>query len=65
MGIQNPAAIKESIEEQENEQHREYMKDIIEHPEEQSGGYIKAFEGDCVIPSDMFNELVVTTKGKK
>ncbi len=24
MGIQNPAAIKESIEEQENEQHREY-----------------------------------------
>ncbi len=64
MGIQNPAAIKKSIEEKENEQHREYMKDIIEHPEEQSGGYIKAFEGDGVISSSEFDELVATTKGK-
>ncbi|WP_318519934.1 site-specific integrase [Photobacterium leiognathi] len=64
MGIQNPAAIKKDIEEQENEQHREYMKDIIEHPEEQSGGYIKAFEGDGVITSSEFDELVATTKGK-
>ncbi|MEZ8307077.1 site-specific integrase, partial [Vibrio splendidus] len=48
---------------QYNAQHHDYMKDIIEHPEEQSGGYIQSFEGDRVKSSAEFNELVSKTKG--
>ncbi|MEZ8880285.1 site-specific integrase [Vibrio lentus] len=63
MGIQKPAEIKKQIEEQYNAQHHDYMKNIIEHPEEQSGGYIQSFEGDGVKSSAEFNELVSKTKG--
>ncbi|PTP22039.1 integrase [Vibrio splendidus] len=63
MGVQKPAEIKKQIEEQYNAQHHDYMKDIIEHPEEQSGGYIQSFEGDRVKSFAEFNELVSKTKG--
>lgn len=62
MGIQKPAEIKQQIEEQYNAQHHDYMKDIFDHPEEQSGGYIQSFEGDGVKSSAEFNELVSKTK---
>lgn len=64
LGIQNPAKIKEKIQEQEIESHAEYLKDMIEHPEEQSGGFMKFMSGDPMVVGDArFNQLVEDTKG--
>ncbi|BBM65635.1 MULTISPECIES: site-specific integrase [Vibrio] len=64
LGIQNPAKIKEKIQEQEIESHAEYLKDMIEHPEEQSGGFMKFMSGEPMVVGDArFNQLVEDTKG--
>lgn len=64
LGIQNPAQIKEKIQEQEIESHAEYLKDMMEHPEEQSGGFMKFMSGEPMVVSDArFNQLVEDTKG--
>ncbi|NIY87961.1 site-specific integrase [Vibrio campbellii] len=64
LGIQNPAKIKEKIQEQEIESHAEYLKDMIEHPEEQSGGFMKFMSGEVMVVGDArFNQLVEDTKG--
>lgn len=64
LGIQNSAKIKEKIQEQEIESHAEYLKDMIEHPEEQSGGFMKFMSGEPMVVGDaMFNQLVEDTKG--
>ncbi|EGR3353083.1 integrase [Vibrio parahaemolyticus] len=64
LGIQNPAEIKEKIQEKEIESHAEYLKDMIEHPEEQSGGFMKFMSGEPMVVGDArFNQLVEDTKG--
>ncbi|MCG9638400.1 site-specific integrase [Vibrio sp. Isolate34] len=64
LGIQNPGKIKEKIQEQEIESHAEYLKDMIEHPEEQSGGFMKFMSGEPMVVGDArFNQLVEDTKG--
>ncbi|HAV1362134.1 TPA: site-specific integrase [Vibrio parahaemolyticus] len=64
LGIQNPAEIKEKIQEKEIESHSEYLKDMIEHPEEQSGGFMKFMSGEPMVVGDArFNQLVEDTKG--
>ncbi|EHK0038061.1 site-specific integrase [Vibrio natriegens] len=64
LGIQNPAEIKEKIQEKEIESHAEYLKDMIEHPEEQSGGFMKFMSGEPMVVDDArFNQLVEDTKG--
>lgn len=64
LGIENPASIKEKVEEAEMESHKAYLRDIVQHPEEQSGGYIKTFDGDPKVMSEsQFEELVLNTKG--
>ncbi|WP_199450475.1 site-specific integrase [Vibrio harveyi] len=64
LGIQNLAKIKEKIQEQEIESYAEYLKDMIEHPEEQSGGFMKFMSGESMVVGDArFNQLVEDTKG--
>ena len=63
LGIQNPAQIKEQIQKQEIESHAEYLKDMIEHPEEQSGGFMMSMSGESIVVGDArFNQLVEDTK---
>ncbi|MFH0228064.1 site-specific integrase [Vibrio diabolicus] len=64
LGIQNPAQIKEQIQKQEIESHAEYLKGMIEHPEEQSGGFMMSMSGEPMVVGDAkFNQLVEDTKG--
>ena len=64
LGIENPANVKKSVEEAEMESHRAYLRDMIDHPEEQSGGFMKAFEGDPkVLTEEQFEKLAKETKG--
>ncbi|EKF9062915.1 site-specific integrase [Vibrio cholerae] len=64
LGIENPANIKKSVEDAEMESHKTYLRDMIDHPEEQSGGFMKAFEGDPnVMTEEQFEELAKQTKG--
>ncbi|EGQ7698425.1 site-specific integrase [Vibrio vulnificus] len=64
LGIQNPSKIKEKIQEQEIKSHAEYLKDMIEHPEEQSGGFMMSMSGEPMVVGDArFNQLVEDTKG--
>lgn len=64
MGIENPASIKKSVEDAEMESHRAYLQDMIDNPEQQSGGFMKSFEGDPrVMTEAQFDALVNSTKG--
>lgn len=64
LGIKNPANIKKTVEDAEMESHKAYLRDMIDHPEEQSGGFMKAFEGDPrVLSNEQFEELAQKTKG--
>ena len=64
MGIENPASIKKAIEDAEMESHRAYLKDMIDNPRGQSGGYMKNFEGNPkVMTEEQFEGLVKSTKG--
>ena len=64
LGIENPAEIKKAIEEAEMESHKAYLRDMIDHPEEQSGGFMKAFEGDPkVLTEAQFESLAKQTQG--
>ncbi|HHF2900256.1 TPA: site-specific integrase [Vibrio alginolyticus] len=64
LGIENPANIKKAVEDAEMESHKTYLRDMIDHPEEQSGGFMKAFEGDPnVMTEEQFEELAKKTKG--
>jgi hypothetical protein len=46
------------------ESHKAYLKDMIDNPEEQSGGYMKNFEGDPkVMTEQQFKALVMSTRG--
>jgi ribosomal protein S21 len=64
LGIENPANIKKAVEEAEMESHKTYLRDMLDHPEEQSGGFLKAFEGEPrVMTDEQFEELANKTKG--
>lgn len=64
LGIENPAEIKKAIEEAEMESHKAYLRDMIDHPEEHSGGFMKAFEGDPkVLTEAQFESLAKQTQG--
>lgn len=64
LGIESPASVKKAIEDAEMENHLIYMKDIVNNPSEQSGGYIKSFEGDPKVMTEAaFDELVKQTQG--
>ena len=64
LGIENPANVKKSVEDAEMESHKAYLRDMIDHPEEQSGGFMKAFEGDPkVLTDEQFERLAKETKG--
>jgi len=64
MGIENPASIKKAVEDAEMESHKAYLKDMIDNPEMQSGGYMKNFEGDPkVMTEEQFEALGMSTKG--
>ncbi|CAH6855668.1 Phage integrase family protein [Vibrio chagasii] len=64
LGIENPANIKKAVEDAEMETHKAYLRDMIDHPEEQSGGFMKTFEGEPkVMGGQQFEELVNKTKG--
>ncbi|CAM7079809.1 site-specific integrase [Leclercia adecarboxylata] len=64
MGIENPASIKKAVEDAEMESHRAYLQDMIDNPEQQSGGFMKSFEGDPrVMTEAQFDALVNSTKG--
>lgn len=64
LGIKSPASVKKAIEDAEMENHIIYLKDIVDNPGEQSGGYIKSFDGDpSVMTEATFDELVKQTQG--
>lgn len=64
MGIENPASIKKAVEDAEMESHRAYLQDMIDNSEQQSGGFMKSFEGDPrVMTEAQFEALVNSTKG--
>ena len=64
LGIENPANIKKAIEDAEVESHRTYLKDMLNYPEQQSGGYIKTFDGDPrLMTEDQFESLAKQTQG--
>ena len=64
LGIENPASVKKAVEDAEMESHKIYLRDVLDHPEEQSGGFIKAFEGDPKILTDeQFEKLAKETNG--
>lgn len=64
LGIENLASVKKSIEEAEMDSHKAYLQDMFDHPEEQSGGFMKAFEGDPkVLTDEQFERLVKETRG--
>ena len=64
MGIENPASIKKAVEDAEMESHIAYLQDMIDNPEQQSGGFMKSFEGDPrVMTEAQFDALVNSTKG--
>ena len=64
LGIESPASVKKAIEDAEVENHLIYMKDIVNNPSEQSGGYIKSFDGDPKVMTEAaFDELVKQTQG--
>ena len=64
LGIESPASIKKAVEDAEMASHKTYLRDMIDHPEEQSGGFMKAYEGDPrVMTEDEFEELAQKTKG--
>ncbi len=64
LGIENPANIKKAVEDAEMESHKAYLRNMIGHPGEQSGGFMKVFEGDPrVMTEDQFEELAQKTKG--
>ncbi|MCT7947949.1 site-specific integrase [Shewanella septentrionalis] len=64
LGIDNPANIKKAVEDAEMESHKAYLRNMIGHPGEQSGGFMKVFEGDPrVMTEDQFEELAQKTKG--
>jgi integrase len=64
LGIENPASVKKAIEDAEMENHIIYLRDIVDNPFEQSGGYIKSFDGDPrVLTEPKFDALVKQTQG--
>ena len=64
LGIENPGNIKKTVEDAEVESHRSYLKDMVDNPKQQSGGYIKTFEGDPSVMTEMqFDSLVKQTQG--
>lgn len=64
MGIENPGSVKKAVEDAEMEIHRLYLKDMLDNPHEQSGGYIKSFEGDPrVMTEEQFEALATSTRG--
>lgn len=64
LGIENPANIKKAVEDAEMERHKTYLRDMIDHPEEQSGGFMKTFEGDPnAMTEEQFEDLAKQTKG--
>lgn len=64
MGIENPANVKKAVEDAEMESHKAYLKDMMHNPEEQSGGYMKAFDGDPkVMTEEQFEALAKSTCG--
>ncbi|WP_045392194.1 site-specific integrase [Vibrio rotiferianus] len=63
LGIENPASVKKAVEDAEMESHKTYLRDMLDQPEEQSGGFMKAFEGDPnVMTEEQFEELAKKTK---
>ena len=64
MGIENPANIKKAVENAEMESHKAYLKDMMDNPKQQSGGYMKHFEGDPkVMTEKQFEVLAKNTSG--
>lgn len=64
LGIEQPAKVKKVIEEAEINSHRTYLRDMVEQPESQSGGFMKAFEGQPkAMTEEQFEALVQKTKG--
>jgi len=64
LGIESPASVKKAIEDAEMENHIIYLRDIVDNPDEQSGGYIKSFDGDPKVMTEAaFVELVKQTQG--
>lgn len=64
LGIENPASVKKAVEDAEMESHKIYLRDMLDHPEKQSGGFMKAFEGDPkVLTDEQFEKLAKETKG--
>lgn len=64
MGIENPANVKKAVEYAEMESHKAYLKDMMDNPQEQSGGYMKHFEGDPkVMTEEQFEALAKSTMG--
>ena len=64
LGIVNPANVKKLVEDAEMESHKTYLRDMVDHPEAQSGGFMKAFEGNPKVLTDkQFEQLVKETRG--
>ena len=64
MGIENPGSIKKAVEDAEMGNHKIYLKDMMDNPQEQSGGYMKTFEGDPkVMAEEQFEAWVKSTQG--
>lgn len=64
LGIENPANIKKAVEDAEMESHKTYLREMIDRPEKQSGGFMKSFEGNPnVMTEKQFEELAKKTKG--
>ena len=64
LGIETPASVKKAVEDAEMESHKIYLRDMLDHPEKQSGGFMKAFEGDPkVLTGEQFEVLAQETKG--
>lgn len=64
LGIGNPTNVKKLVEDAEMESHKTYLRDMVDHPEAQSGGFMKVFEGNPKVLTDrQFEQLVKETRG--
>ena len=64
LGIENPASVKKAVEDSEIASHKIYLRNMLDRPEEQSGGFMKAFEGDPKVLTDkQFEKLAEETQG--
>lgn len=64
LGVQHDKKLKKELEASELDYHKSYLRDVVEHPDRQSGGYAKELFHDKpkVLTTEQFETLASDTK---